>query len=293
MTALTLACLLSLFGAGLFFAAGLFLGRARPTPAADRPALDDLPTIQMASPETDVMIADLRGQVFELDARLRELNESRAAEREELDRLRRERGAAADVVRKELAMELAVAHQRMGELETLRRENEGLRRGADEAVRLGERLVAAEEELRSVRARRLSASPPPLPAVRPRPRGTEPRCTSEVLSGLLLRMQSSKGMRAVTLADDLGLPIVGAGDDISSLAAFSALVSDIGKKTGDFLPFGKLRRITLEDEQDTTITACPFDAGASKISLVTLTIGPGPSPRQVGEVLRSAASMIQ
>jgi hypothetical protein len=51
--------------------------------------------------------------------------------------------------------------------------------------------------------------------------------------------------------------------------------------------------VTVEDDKGATITACPFDAGASRIALVALTAGPGPSRGQVSEVLRSAASMIQ
>lgn len=121
----------------------------------------------------------------------------------------------------------------------------------------------------------------------------EARYTSESLASLLAALQGRCDARAVALSDDLGLPIVGFGEDVSSLAAFAGYVGDIGKRAGDFLPLGPVCRVTVEDDKGATITACPFDTGASRIALVALTAGPGPSPGQCSEVLRSAASMIQ
>ena len=119
------------------------------------------------------------------------------------------------------------------------------------------------------------------------------RYTSESLAALLAALQGRCKVRAVALSDDLGLPIVGFGEDVSSLAAFAGYMNDIGRRAGDFLPLGPVRRVTVEDDSGATITACPFEAGPSRIALVALTSGPGPSPGQVSEVLRSAASMIQ
>ena len=119
------------------------------------------------------------------------------------------------------------------------------------------------------------------------------RYTSESLAALLAALQGRCQVRAVALSDDLGLPIVGFGEDVSSLAAFAGYMGDIGRRAGDFLPLGPVRRVTVEDDSGATITACPFEAGPSRIALVALTSGPGPSPGQVSEVLRSAASMIQ
>jgi hypothetical protein len=138
-------------------------------------------------------------------------------------------------------------------------------------------------------------NPPPLPIRIRTPDPADGHNTSESLAALLDGLQSGGrcDVRAVALSDDLGLPIVGVGDDVSSLAAFAGYMGDIGKRAGDFLPLGPVRRVTVEDESGATITACPFDAGAARIALVALTAGPGPTPRQVSEVLRSAASMIQ
>ena len=150
-------------------------------------------------------------------------------------------------------------------------------------------------------ARRRPADQPAV-HLAPRPRPTteplpielgEARYTSESLAALLAALQGRCQVRSVALSDDLGLPIVGLGEDVSSLAAFAGYMGDIGKRAGDFLPLGPVCRVTVEDDSGATITACPFDAGASRIALIALTSGPGPSPGQVSEVLRSAASMIQ
>ena len=155
------------------------------------------------------------------------------------------------------------------------------------------RVGDLQAELRALRGPVPVVAPPPMRVVSAAPRADGQRYTSDSLSALLDRLQASRGMCAVALSDDLGLPIVGAGEDISSLAAFAGYIGDIGRKAGDFLPLGRVRRVTIEDEHDTTVTACPFEAGPARIALVALSRGPGPSPRQVSEVLQSAASMIQ
>ncbi len=119
------------------------------------------------------------------------------------------------------------------------------------------------------------------------------RTTADSLSALLGQLNASDHVRALALADELGLPIVGMGDDVSSLAAFAGFIGDVGRKAGELLPLGRVARVTVEDVNDAIVTATPYQAGDSRIALITLTEGPGPSPRQVGEVLRSAASMIQ
>jgi hypothetical protein len=59
------------------------------------------------------------------------------------------------------------------------------------------------------------------------------------------------------------------------------------------LPLAALRRVTVEDENETTVTACPHGSGDGHIALVTLTAGAGPSARQMTDVLRSAASLVR
>ncbi|HUS67456.1 MAG TPA: hypothetical protein VMZ28_23125 [Kofleriaceae bacterium] len=138
------------------------------------------------------------------------------------------------------------------------------------------------------RAERTIAIPPAIVVAQ----GGE-RTTADSLSALLGQLNASDRVRALALADDLGLPIVGMGADVSSLAAFAGLIGDVGRKAGELLTLGRVARVTVEDDDHHIVTATPYETGDSRISLITLSDGPGPSARQVGEVLRSAASMIQ
>ena len=329
MTPLYAAYIASAAGAILFFASGFLMARRRPASAGVvlAPARTVSPPVNPVTPgpvppgpigpapdanagpaaapsydlgDRDSAVTALRAQVVQLRAALREERARQldhSAELRELERLRQDRTAMEHEVRQGAVLELESARRRVAELEQVENENAELRARAERAGELGARVAELEGELREVRARGLAAAPPPAPPVtplRPPPRGSDaPRRTSDALSGLLGRMRARKGMRAVALADDLGLPIVGMGDDIASLAAFAGYIEDIGRKSRDFLPLGRISRVTVEDEHDSTVTASSLDAGGSTIALVTLTVGPGPSPRAVGEVLRSAASMIQ
>ena len=310
MTPLASVWFASLMGAALFFASGFFLSRrhlglaaavdAVVPPRVPPPVVDSSSPAVAADPtQLDTNnVATLRLQVNELrnavrDARVRE--QGRVDIERELMRLRRDRSDVEQEARRELAIELEAARSRLGELDQLREENAGLRAQMVDAAATSERLSQAEAELRDLRARQLAASPPPRPS-RPsasplRPTG-DPRSTSAQLSGLLARVRG-KSMRAIALADDLGLPIVGLGDDTTSLAAFAGYVTDIGRKAREFLPLGPLRRVTVEDENEAIVTTCPLVTGDAHIALVTLTVGAGPSARQMGDVLRSAARMIE
>jgi hypothetical protein len=310
MTPLASVWFASLMGAALFFASGFFLSRrhlglaaavdAVVPPRVPPPVVDSSSPAVAADPiQLDTNVATLRLQVNELrnalrDARVRE--QGQVDIERELVRLRRDRSDVEQEARRELAIELEAARSRLGELDQLREENAGLRAQVVDAAATSERLSQAEAELRDLRARQLAASPPPP---RPSRTSTSPlrptgdlRSTSEQLSGLLARLRG-RSMRAIALADDLGLPIVGLGDDTASLAAFAGYVTDIGRKARDFLPLGPLRRVTVEDENEATVTTCPLADGDARIALVTLTVGAGPSARQMGDVLRSAVRMLR
>lgn len=305
MTPLVSVWIASLAGATLFFAAGFFLAHRAHGEAA---AVDEVapprvppPVVEplseaVAASTVDPDLAALRAQVSDLrsalrDARMREQGHA-DLEREVL-RLRSARAGTEREVRAELALELEAGRRKLDELDQLRDENAALRRDASAAAADRERLTDVERELRELRAR--SSVVAPLPRL---PSGTAPprapgasRSTADQLSMLLHRLHG-KNMRGIALSDEIGLPIVGLGDDTSPLAAFSGYLADIGRKARDFLPLGQLRRVIVEDENDTTITTCP-QTGESAMALVTLTVGPGPSARQMGDVLRSAADMLR
>jgi polyhydroxyalkanoate synthesis regulator phasin len=309
MTPLASMWLASLVGAALFFVSGFFLARRHSTlaaavdavvpPRVPPPVVDSPPATAAADPAHAAEDVDtLRAQVNDLRNALREARvreQGHADVERELLRLRAERAQVEQKARRELAIELEASRRRAGELQQVHEENAALRQQVAELSADRDRLGQAEAELRDLRARQVAASPPRLP--RPLGSGTlrpagDPRSTAEQLSGLLARVRG-KSMRGIALADDLGLPIVGLGDDTGSLAAFAGYLTEIGRKTRDFLPLAALRRVTVEDENETTVTACPHGAGDGHIALVTLTAGAGPSARQMTDVLRSAASLVR
>lgn len=283
MTPLMSVWLASLAGALSFFTAGFFLARRAhgEAAAADEsvpprvpPPVVEPPSKAAAADTVEPDLAALRSEVSELRGALRE-----AHAREQ---------AGAD-------LELE-AVRRLGELERLRDENAALRRDARAAAADRRRLAEVERELRELRelpSRSSVVAPlPRLPAgTAPPPAPGEPGSTTDQLSTLLHRLRGTN-TRGIALSDEIGLPIVGLGDDASPLAALSGYLADIGRKARDFLPLGQLRRVIVEDENDTTITTCP-QGGDRAMALVTLTVGPGPSARQMGDVLRSAADMLR
>ena len=309
MTPLASMWLASLVGAALFFISGYFLARRSPVlaaavdavvpPRVPPPVVDSSSPIAVADPldftadahALHAQVNDLRNALRE--ARVRE--QGHADIERELLRLRADRAGVEQKARRELAIELEAAHRSLTELELVRDENASLRQQLALASSAGERLGAAEEELRTLRALQLAVSPPPRlsrQSTSPMRTNGDSRSTSEQLSRLLSRLRG-KNMRSIALADDLGLPIVGLGEETSSLAAFAGYVTDIGRKTRDFLPMAAVRRVTIEDENEATVTACPLTAGDAHIALVTLTVGPGPSARQMGDVLRTALGLVR
>lgn len=186
---------------------------------------------------------------------------------------------------------VAALHQELGQLRT------ELRARAIHEQALTEQVVALQTEVRELRSRPAPTAGRPLSSTRPpsRPPTARPdgRFTSDDLAALLDRVSGRK-TRTVALADELGLPIVGSGDDVSALAAFAAYVADIGRKSRVYLPLGGLTRITLEDDGDAQVTAFPHDTGTdSRLILVSLTSGAGPSTRAARDVLHQVVRMIQ
>jgi hypothetical protein len=300
MTPLFSAWIASAVGAMLFFAAGFLLSRRH---LAEAVAVDAVIPPRASPPEDDgadaTAVDSLRTQINQLRTALRDarVNEQEyAGAQRELERTRGDREQLMQEARRDVVIELEAARRRVIELEQVQDENAALRQQASEAAALGQKLATMEAELRELRSHRPSTSPPPVPPVRVnratmRTAGDE-RSKADQLSALLARLRV-KNVRSIALADELGLPIVGHGEEVSSLSAFAGYVTDIGRKTRDFLPMGKIRRVTVEDENDGIVTACPMLGGEASITLITLTVGPGPSARQVSELLGSAASMLQ
>jgi len=93
-------------------------------------------------------------------------------------------------------------------------------------------------------------------------------------------LSKTNGIRAAVLGDAMGLPVAAIGEQSESLAGFCGFISQAASKAKDFLAFGRIRRIVIEDEHVATLTACSITG--TDIFLGTLTSGPGPDlPRMV------------
>jgi hypothetical protein len=199
------------------------------------------------------------------------------------------RGAAD--ARSELLVQLEVQTRRLRELEHHRDENAFLRRAANESGALRRRIEELSSELASLRAQGLIQSELLRPAL-PLPTG-DGRGTSEALQSLLDGIAAHPGMRAAVLADDLGLLIAGVGDHANPLAAFAGFLDGIAAKTREFLPMAPLRRVTVEDHNHATVSACPVVDGDARIALVTLTVGAAPSTEQMTSLVGAAAAALR
>jgi len=100
------------------------------------------------------------------------------------------------------------------------------------------------------------------------------------------------GFEGAALADELGLPIASVGDHGEPLAAFAGFVDSVAEKSTMYLPMSRVRRISVADDMNRTLTARPKPFGDSKIAIVTLTTGPGPQDEYLDEVLASASRAI-
>ena len=164
----------------------------------------------------------------------------------------RERAAAERVVPP------VVQAQRERELEHLRDENARLRPVEREVVRLRERAQALEAELARSKAAGLLA---------PRSLGLESKPPPAVPATASFRTM---------LATLTKSPSLRAADHAEALAALSGVLLDVGARAQKLLPLLRVRRVVLEDEQRVTVTSRPFAAPEGVLSLVTLTLGPGP-----------------
>jgi len=116
--------------------------------------------------------------------------------------------------------------------------------------------------------------------------------TADRLAQLLDRLRK-KGVRAVVLADEQGLPIAGLGHETNSLAAFSGYVTEISQRMGSFAPFGTVTRFTLIDAEGGELCAYPHPVGrAGQVCLVTLTDGPRLRPDRALQVAKASAELV-
>ena len=211
-------------------------------------------------------------QLDELNADLeRELNSLRETN-EEMTRLR-----VMAEEREALHLENAVLWQRTRIVDELRRENDRLSFAAAETDSLRAKLARAEEQLSELQALRLAKVRRPL-----LPRSEQPATS---LEAAVARMSKEHGTQSTVLADDLGFPVVGYGENQEPLAAFCGLLLELDGRARSLLPLGKFKRLTLETEYGTAVSACTAEIADVTMTLATLTSGPGPETGRFEQVL--------
>jgi predicted regulator of Ras-like GTPase activity (Roadblock/LC7/MglB family) len=114
--------------------------------------------------------------------------------------------------------------------------------------------------------------------------------SSKSFQSILERLSKTQGIRAAVLGDSMGLPVAAIGEQSESLAGFCGFISQAASKAKDFLAFGRIRRIVVEDERMATLTACSVTG--TDIFLATLTSGPGPDLPRMVQLLNDVKSFM-
>ena len=114
--------------------------------------------------------------------------------------------------------------------------------------------------------------------------------STKTFQSILDRLSKTNGIRAAVLGDSMGLPVAAIGEQSESLAGFCGFISQAANKAKDFLAFGRIRRIVIEDERVAMLTACSITG--TDIFLATLTSGPGPDLPRMVQLLNDVKSFM-
>lgn len=98
----------------------------------------------------------------------------------------------------------------------------------------------------------------------------------DVLQALVDGLSGSSGIRCAVVADDLGLVVASRGEWGDEVAAVGALFGRAGLQAQKVLPLHKVQRVTVEDDQNVTLTLRPLQTDGSvegDLALITLAVG--------------------
>jgi hypothetical protein len=261
---MTLLWLASALGAALFFVAGWLAGRGRPTaPVARAHHAPPLP----APPAVEPQLAALRKQLLGLQSQqvgdrsaLQQSNHDLSAARAQVERLR---------------IDLMRAQQQGRDLESAHHVS------AAELDAAGKQLAELRTELSAARqAQRPSRAP-----LHVRAAGHK---AGDVLQALVDGVSGSAEIRCAVVADDLGLVVASHGELGDEVAAVGALFGRAGLQAQKVLPLHKVQRVTVEDDQNVTLTLRPLlTDGSMEGDLALITLAVGSSTERGSEVARS------
>jgi predicted regulator of Ras-like GTPase activity (Roadblock/LC7/MglB family) len=188
----------------------------------------------------------------------------RERERAELERVLAERerlrGVAADAEQQRRAL-AALAKER----DRLRASQAAIVETAREAnARADQAWRELAEVVEQLRSKRKALQRPSVP---------DSGARGEVLSAVLERETRGGGYTGAVITDGLGLVVAASGEHAEELAAYGAFLVGVGAKAQAALPLRELRQLTIQDENDTTLTVRPIVSAEDELALVTLATG--------------------
>ncbi|MEZ4362622.1 MAG: hypothetical protein R3B48_20695 [Kofleriaceae bacterium] len=311
MTAVQQLWIASIFGAGVFFAAGFIVmalrARGRSSPAAQP---------ELAAPEVERLGRELAGAQHQLSAAEAEratLASAHAALKQEhaslaarLERAQAQPAPAAkvtEIVRpdpavvreverlqahvreteqaaaertnqvRELTSQIEVLQKRAAEADAMRADYLRLRTSATEMEFMTQEVERLRVALKAAKSAALGGTP--RAARTPQTNGSkltaESGSITEALSSAIERFSDSK-MRSVAIADSAGFPVSSFGDDAIELAAYAALLHEVGARATQFLPVGVAASMEFVDEHGARISVWPFEVGSDRLLAVNLAV---------------------
>lgn len=111
-----------------------------------------------------------------------------------------------------------------------------------------------------------------------------------LLQALQAQVSEDPTWISASLADDLGMTVVGAGEHSEALAVFSSFIKQLQQRTRSLLPLDTLRRFTLEDVGGMVVSSCTLQDHS--LSLVTLTQHATPSTAALTDLLESTTGRL-
>jgi predicted regulator of Ras-like GTPase activity (Roadblock/LC7/MglB family) len=303
MTPMLWTWLLSLTGAGLFFAAGAALtgrrvaGVAGPqlnalaAPAAPFELLEPVTASlerelangveqraqlrqQLDSERERVRTVEVAHQRLEVTAHAAQLElEATRAKLLELSQ-RAAPDARTAALQHELALCQEAVRARDLQLDQIREETTRLRQVEAELGRTEIELDQQREEARVLRSQAFASRPPQSR----RPSSEAPISAHIRALQSIVDAETRMGRaKSAVIADELGLLVAASGatnEYGDALAAMGAYLADVGIKTRDMLPLHQVSQVVIRDDHDVTLTVRPLAADDPGLALVTLAVGP-------------------
>jgi transposase-like protein len=263
---MTLLWLASAVGAALFFVAGWLAGRSR------RPGL------VTTAPVTDLFTpgpAPVPPELASLRAELAAAQVAQVGDRTTIQQITHDLGAARAQVER-LRIDLMRANKQSTDLQS-----EG-KSSAAELSAARNQLNRVREELAAAKQVKASSRVP----LKVRAAGHK---AGDVLQALVDGVSGSAEIRCAVVADDLGLVVASHGELPDEVAAVGALFGRAGLQAQKVLPLHKVQRVTVEDDQNCTLTLRPLQTDESvegDLALITLAVGS--SGERASDAARSA-----